>query len=107
MYRMIKTIDFLVVILFYGYRNGFQKLDKIKDSNRQSKQLEDLTGKMRECKRYALLCFLIPFIYFQGPLSFEAIMVVSGENKAFLLVGGQQGKPRIIVVSLHFSILND
>lgn len=31
--------------------NGFQKLDKIKDSNRQSKQLEDLTGKMRECKR--------------------------------------------------------
>ncbi|XP_051129497.1 novel plant SNARE 13-like [Andrographis paniculata] len=31
--------------------NGFQKLDKIKDPNRQSKQLEDLTGKMRECKR--------------------------------------------------------
>lgn len=32
-------------------RNGFQKMDKIKDSNRQSKQLEELTGKMRECKR--------------------------------------------------------
>nr|GMD74002.1 novel plant SNARE 13-like [Ipomoea batatas]GMD79185.1 novel plant SNARE 13-like [Ipomoea batatas]GMD80700.1 novel plant SNARE 13-like [Ipomoea batatas] len=32
-------------------RNGFQKLDKIKDSNRQSKQLEELTGRMRECKR--------------------------------------------------------
>jgi SNARE protein len=31
--------------------NGFQKLDKIKDPNRQSKQLEELTGKMRECKR--------------------------------------------------------
>ncbi|KAG6428255.1 hypothetical protein SASPL_112506 [Salvia splendens] len=31
--------------------NGFQKLDKIKDSTRQSKQLEELTGKMRECKR--------------------------------------------------------
>ncbi|KAL2244356.1 UNVERIFIED_CONTAM: putative plant SNARE 13 [Sesamum indicum] len=31
--------------------NGFQKLDKIKDSNRQSKQLEELTEKMRECKR--------------------------------------------------------
>ncbi|KAL0457555.1 UNVERIFIED_CONTAM: putative plant SNARE 13 [Sesamum latifolium] len=28
-----------------------KKLDKIKDSSRQSKQLEDLTGKMRECKR--------------------------------------------------------
>ncbi|KAF5950962.1 hypothetical protein HYC85_012955 [Camellia sinensis] len=32
-------------------KNGFQKLDKIKDSNRQSKQLEELTAKMRECKR--------------------------------------------------------
>lgn len=32
-------------------RNGFQKLDKIKDPSRQSKQLEELTGKMRECKR--------------------------------------------------------
>ncbi|KAF4350510.1 hypothetical protein F8388_014971 [Cannabis sativa] len=31
-------------------RNGFQKLDKIKDSSRQSKQLEELTTKMRECK---------------------------------------------------------
>jgi len=26
-------------------------MDKIKDSNRQAKQLEDLTGKMKECKR--------------------------------------------------------
>ncbi|KAK7281682.1 hypothetical protein RIF29_09878 [Crotalaria pallida] len=32
-------------------RNGFQKLDNIKDSNGQSHQLEELTGKMRECKR--------------------------------------------------------
>ncbi|GMH08723.1 hypothetical protein Nepgr_010563 [Nepenthes gracilis] len=31
--------------------NGFQKLDKIKDPSRQTKQLEELTGKMRECKR--------------------------------------------------------
>jgi len=30
-------------------------MDKIKDSSRQSKQLEDLTGKMRECKRYVCL----------------------------------------------------
>ncbi|KAI4303064.1 hypothetical protein MLD38_038741 [Melastoma candidum] len=36
---------------FRALSNGFQKLDKIKDSNRQSKQLEELTGKMRECKR--------------------------------------------------------
>ena len=33
-------------------RNGFQKLEKVKDSNRQSRQLEELTEKMRECKRY-------------------------------------------------------
>ncbi|XP_068326124.1 novel plant SNARE 13-like [Pyrus communis] len=36
---------------FRALANGFQKVDKIKDSNRQSKQLEELTGKMRECKR--------------------------------------------------------
>ncbi|GLT74677.1 hypothetical protein SLA2020_464620 [Shorea laevis] len=36
---------------FRALANGFQRLDKIKDSNRQSKQLEELTGKMRECKR--------------------------------------------------------
>ncbi|KAH9624052.1 hypothetical protein KSS87_019121 [Heliosperma pusillum] len=36
---------------FRALANGFQKLDKIKDSNRQSKQLEELTSKMRECKR--------------------------------------------------------
>ncbi|KAF7837641.1 putative plant SNARE 13 [Senna tora] len=40
--------DFLSAL---NLKNGFQKLDKIKDSNRQSKQLEELTGKMRECKR--------------------------------------------------------
>ncbi|CAL5355824.1 unnamed protein product [Camellia sinensis] len=31
--------------------NGFQKLEKIKDSNRRSRQLEELTDKLRECKR--------------------------------------------------------
>lgn len=36
---------------FRALSNGFQRLDKIKDSSRQSKQLEELTGKMRECKR--------------------------------------------------------
>ena len=36
-------------------RTGFQKLDKIKDVNRQSKQMEDLTAKMREAKRCPLL----------------------------------------------------
>lgn len=34
-------------------RTGFQKLDKLKDEKRQSKQLEELTAKMRECKRYS------------------------------------------------------
>ncbi|KNA14764.1 hypothetical protein SOVF_104700 [Spinacia oleracea] len=36
---------------FRALANGFQKLDKVKDPTRQSKQLEELTGKMRECKR--------------------------------------------------------
>lgn len=56
----------------FGYlycvsRNGFQKLEKIKDSNRQSRQLEELTGKMRECKRYS---WQIPF----GDLSMGLIL---------------------------------
>ncbi|XP_009612892.1 putative plant SNARE 11 [Nicotiana tabacum] len=37
--------------IFRALSNGFQKLEKIKDSNRQSRQLEELTGKMKECKR--------------------------------------------------------
>ncbi|XP_051145713.1 novel plant SNARE 11-like isoform X1 [Andrographis paniculata] len=37
--------------IFRALSNGFQKLEKIKDSNRQSRQLEELTDKMRECKR--------------------------------------------------------
>ncbi|XP_022155508.1 novel plant SNARE 11 [Momordica charantia] len=36
--------------IFRALSNGFQKLEKIKDSNRQSRQLEELTDKMRECK---------------------------------------------------------
>uniref|UniRef100_A0A2P2MMV0 t-SNARE coiled-coil homology domain-containing protein n=1 Tax=Rhizophora mucronata TaxID=61149 RepID=A0A2P2MMV0_RHIMU len=36
---------------FRALSNGFQRLDKVKDSNRQGKQLEELTGRMRECKR--------------------------------------------------------
>ena len=38
------------MFVFGGTRNGFQKLEKIKDANRQSRQLEDLTDKMRDCK---------------------------------------------------------
>ncbi|KAG8382454.1 hypothetical protein BUALT_Bualt05G0078900 [Buddleja alternifolia] len=34
--------------IFRALSNGFQKLEKIKDSNRQSRQLEELTDKMRE-----------------------------------------------------------
>ncbi|URD82701.1 putative plant SNARE [Musa troglodytarum] len=37
--------------IFRALSNGFQKLEKIKDSNRRSRQLEELTGKLRECKR--------------------------------------------------------
>ncbi|WZZ61877.1 hypothetical protein YC2023_061984 [Brassica napus] len=36
---------------FRALANGFQRLDKIKDSTRQTKQLEELTDKMRDCKR--------------------------------------------------------
>ncbi|WOL04012.1 hypothetical protein Cni_G12733 [Canna indica] len=47
----LEQIDGEIQDIFRALQNGFQKLDKIKDPNRQSKQLEELTGKMRECKR--------------------------------------------------------
>ncbi|KAG6466541.1 hypothetical protein ZIOFF_075629 [Zingiber officinale] len=36
---------------FRALSNGFQKLQKIKEPSRQSRQLEELSDKMRECKR--------------------------------------------------------
>uniref|UniRef100_A0A5B6YP01 t-SNARE coiled-coil homology domain-containing protein n=1 Tax=Davidia involucrata TaxID=16924 RepID=A0A5B6YP01_DAVIN len=47
----LAEIEGQIADTFRGLSNGFQKLEKIKDSNRQSRQLEELTGKMRECKR--------------------------------------------------------
>ncbi|KAG8099262.1 hypothetical protein GUJ93_ZPchr0013g36286 [Zizania palustris] len=47
----LEQVDGEIRDMFRALQNGFNKMDKIKDSNRQSKQLEDLTGKMKECKR--------------------------------------------------------
>ncbi|XP_031497935.1 novel plant SNARE 13 isoform X1 [Nymphaea colorata] len=51
MSAQLEQIDGELADHFRALANGFQKLDKIKDPNRQSKQLEELTAKMRECKR--------------------------------------------------------
>jgi len=53
---------FLICCCCCCYRNGFQKLEKIKDSNRQSRQLEELTEKMRECKRYFSHSIYVSFV---------------------------------------------
>ncbi|KAI9089077.1 hypothetical protein K1719_029356 [Acacia pycnantha] len=47
----LAEIDGQISDIFRALANGFQKLEKIKDSNRQSRQLEELTDKMRDCKR--------------------------------------------------------
>ncbi|KAM1050245.1 hypothetical protein TB2_031549 [Malus domestica] len=47
----LAEIDGQIADIFRALSNGFQKLEKIKDSNRQSRQLEELTDKMRDCKR--------------------------------------------------------
>ncbi|CAM8986976.1 hypothetical protein QQ045_006161 [Rhodiola kirilowii] len=47
----LAEIDGQIGDIFRALSNGFQKLEKIKDINRQSRQLEELTEKMRECKR--------------------------------------------------------
>ncbi|KAL4323402.1 hypothetical protein GQ457_11G021590 [Hibiscus cannabinus] len=47
----LAEIEGQIADIFRVLSNGFQKLEKIKDVNRQSRQLEELTDKMRECKR--------------------------------------------------------
>lgn len=47
----LAQLDGQVADIFRVLSNGFQKLEKMKDSNRQSRQLEELTDKMRDCKR--------------------------------------------------------
>lgn len=47
----LAEIDGQITDIFRALSNGFQKLEKIKDSSRQTRQLEELTDKMRECKR--------------------------------------------------------
>ncbi|XP_044477716.1 novel plant SNARE 11-like isoform X3 [Mangifera indica] len=47
----LAEIDGQITDLFRSLSNGFQKLEKVKDVSRQSRQLEELTEKMRECKR--------------------------------------------------------
>ncbi|KAH8513988.1 hypothetical protein H0E87_007016 [Populus deltoides] len=47
----LAEINGQIADIFRALSNGFQKLEKIKDVNRQSRQLEELTGKLRECKR--------------------------------------------------------
>ncbi|KAK6935069.1 Sec20 [Dillenia turbinata] len=47
----LAEIDGQINDIFRALSNGFQKLEKIKDPNRQNRQLEELTEKMRECKR--------------------------------------------------------
>ncbi|XWS38673.1 hypothetical protein CRYUN_Cryun19dG0151100 [Craigia yunnanensis] len=47
----LAEIDGQIADIFRALSNGLQKLEKVKDVNRQSRQLEELTDKMRECKR--------------------------------------------------------
>ncbi|CAN0842737.1 Novel plant SNARE 11 [Linum grandiflorum] len=47
----VAEIDGQIADIFRALSNGFQKLEKVKDANRRSRQLEELTDKMRECKR--------------------------------------------------------
>ncbi|KDP45989.1 hypothetical protein JCGZ_11892 [Jatropha curcas] len=49
--EQLGQIDGQIADIFRALSNGFQKLEKVKDVNRQSRQLEELTEKMRECKR--------------------------------------------------------
>ncbi|KAJ3672411.1 hypothetical protein LUZ60_007132 [Juncus effusus] len=47
----LAEIEGQITDILRALSNGFQKLEKIKDPNRRSRQLEELTDKMRDCKR--------------------------------------------------------
>ncbi|KAL9272100.1 putative plant SNARE 11 [Drosera capensis] len=47
----LAELDGQIADIFRALSNGFQKLEKIKDPNRRSRQLEELTDKMKDCKR--------------------------------------------------------
>lgn len=49
--KELGELDGQISDIFRALSNGFQKLEKIKDTSRQNRQLEELTDKMRECKR--------------------------------------------------------
>ncbi|KAH9607092.1 hypothetical protein KSS87_005021 [Heliosperma pusillum] len=44
-------LDGQISDVFRALSNGFQKLEKIKEASRRRRQLEELTDKMRDCKR--------------------------------------------------------
>ncbi|XXG75702.1 hypothetical protein AAC387_Pa08g0219 [Persea americana] len=46
----LASIDGQISDIFRTLSNEFQKLEKIKDTNRQSRKLEEITERMRECK---------------------------------------------------------
>ncbi|CAK9222282.1 unnamed protein product [Sphagnum troendelagicum] len=48
----LTSIETEVQNRFKNLSTGFQKLDRVKDVSKQSKQLDELTAKMREAKRY-------------------------------------------------------
>lgn len=47
----LAELDGQIADIFRALSNGFQKLEKIKDPNRRIRQLEELTDKMKDCKR--------------------------------------------------------
>uniref|UniRef100_A0A2P2IUC6 Uncharacterized protein n=1 Tax=Rhizophora mucronata TaxID=61149 RepID=A0A2P2IUC6_RHIMU len=63
----LADIDGQIADIFRALSNGFQKLEKIKDVNRRSRQLEELTEKMRDCKRCLgnRPCLFFKFLFYR------------------------------------------
>ncbi|KAG0454317.1 hypothetical protein HPP92_025621 [Vanilla planifolia] len=47
----LADVEGRVTDILRALSNGFQRLDRVKDPSRRSRQLEELTDQMRECKR--------------------------------------------------------
>ncbi|KAG0614159.1 hypothetical protein M758_6G155400 [Ceratodon purpureus] len=79
----VAAVEEEVQRIFKALNDGFQKLDKIKDVEKQRKQLEELTGKMRDVKR-VLKDFDQGAKEGETKSSPEVIKLVAEKKKAFV-----------------------
>ncbi|OIV93388.1 hypothetical protein TanjilG_24108 [Lupinus angustifolius] len=91
--EVLAEIDGRVADNFRAISNGFQKYEKIKDSSRQSRLLEELTDKMRDSKRCheksfelsVQIILLFAFCVMNGDIVFENSVTYAWKTEEMLI----------------------